>query len=428
MGKAVRSERSGPGIGIFTWTFLVALCVVFLHFSICQGASKPGDSIEGLTARTIDGDEVKIEFSADSSPVILTFWSIYCKSCSEELEKVQALVAKYGFETVRVYAVNEDYDLKKERVSKFLNNLEKRIGKIKFTILYDEGAEIFKSFSLIHMPTLIYIKGDGEVREIIEGFDRGRQRAVISALSKLIEEVAPEKLKEVEEEKYYEVATRVPICGIYREGKWVRPVDDSREEQQKSLERASSVSEYLARRAALRMALEDVGINVYHAEKEPSCLNSYGIEPEMYLGEKDALDLFMEVFTMRQFISREENKSRGGERFVQTFSVFKANLRRLREKVIEKGYSPRPSTYVLKFVNAGFFNHAEFMDKLPRQVPLIGSLKTVSRDGQLIEDELRCHIGDVNNLTVALENLNLERERISATLLGGNVIEIQFLR
>ncbi len=428
MGKDERSDLRSRGQSRFPAACAIALGVLLLCSGSSVGAVKPGDKISQLSAKTIEGEEVTIDFSGESSPVILTFWSIYCKSCSEELEKVQALVAKYGPEAVRVYAVNEDYDLKRERVSRFLSDLEKRIGKKNFTVLYDEEARIFKTFSLVHMPTLIYIDKDGEVREIIEGFDRGRQRAVISALSKLIEEVTPDRLKEVEGEKYYEVSIRVPVCGIYREGKWVRPVDDSREDRAKSLERATSVAEYLAGREALRMALEDVGVNVSTVNKEPSCVNTFGIEPEMYLGGKDALDLFGETFNTRHFIGREESKNRAEGRFIWTFSVYKANLRKLRDRVMEKGYSPRPSTYVLKFVNADFFNHTEFAEKLPRQIPLVGSLKTVSRDGQIIEDELRCHIADVESLTLALEGLNLERERISAISLGGNVIEIQFLR
>ena len=98
-------------------------------------------------------------------PVILTFWSIYCKSCVEEMASLQRLYEKYGPGKVTVVAVNEDSELGQGRVKAFLDRFASSPegGKLTFPIVFDAKGEIFEKYRVLHLPTLVYIDRDGTV-------------------------------------------------------------------------------------------------------------------------------------------------------------------------------------------------------------------------------------------------------------------------
>ncbi|RMG57054.1 MAG: TlpA family protein disulfide reductase [Deltaproteobacteria bacterium] len=425
MGK--RSDGSA-----FGRTFLIFLLAVSIGFSLVfpgRGAAvETGTKVKAFVGETLSGEKVEVDFAQGAPPVILTFWSIYCRSCTEELEKIQALVEKYGSERVRVYAVNEDTEVLKKRVGKFLTAFEEKLGKLSFTVLYDQGEKLLKKFSVLHLPTLLYVDGDGTVREVIEGFEPGRQRAVISALSLLLEEVSPEVLRKVEEEKYYEVHVRVPVCGVYRDGTWVRPLDDTREGREGSLKRSMDLADSLALREVVVRALKDVGIELLSTEKDLSCLKPYGMDHRLVAGEEDAYDAFIRDWDLRDAIKREEETRLDRGKFVEGFYTFRVNLQVLQELIVDAGYSLKPVTYVLKYVNPSLYSHLAFVSRIPGDVPLVSGVKRVERNGQVVEDELVCYVPSPDVLMEKLEKINLERERVTAEYLGGNVVEIQFWR
>ncbi len=421
--------RREPGEFSF---FRNLLFVLFVMAVVTLPASakelERGKKVKSISGVTLGGEKVVIEFEKGNPPAILTFWSMYCRSCMEELEKLQALVEKYSPDKVRVYAINEDSDMLKKRVEKFLGEFSERLGGFKFKVLYDEEGKIFKSLSLLHLPTLIYLDGDGTVREIIEGFEAGRQRAVISALTILLREVSPEKLRVVEEEKYYEVRVEVPVCGVYLDDKWVRPVDDSREERDDSLNRSMELADEMALREVVKRALNDIGIKLYERKKDLSCVKPYGIDHHLRAGDDDGYDEFIRDWDLRDVLALEDVTKIDRGRFVEGYYQYRVNLRQLQQKIVDSGYTLRPVTFILKYVNPSLYSHRVFSRALPTSIPLVSSINHIMKNGQVVEDEIVCYTSDPDLLVERLEGVRMERERVTAEFLGGNMVEIQFWR
>ena len=122
-------------------------------------------------------------------------------------------------------------------------------------------------FSVVHLPTLVYIGADGVVREVIEGYERGRELAVLASIEKLIGEVSAEQLKEVRAEAVYDLEVVSPICGTYRDGEWFRPLDLDESGRPEAIARARAGGEEYLRREAIRLALADLGIFL-HGEQQ----------------------------------------------------------------------------------------------------------------------------------------------------------------
>ena len=99
------------------------------------------------------GPAVSITQFKGKVPLILTFWSIYCKTCVEEMGGLQKLYERYGPEKVAVVAVNEDADVGVERVKAFLDRqAESPGGKISYPVLFDGKGDVFKAYGVLHLP------------------------------------------------------------------------------------------------------------------------------------------------------------------------------------------------------------------------------------------------------------------------------------
>ena len=79
---------------------------------------KPAPDFKGASPF---GKPVSLSAFRGKVPTVLTFWSIYCTTCVEEMAGLQRLYEKYGPEGIAVVAVNEDADVGVGRVKAFLD-------------------------------------------------------------------------------------------------------------------------------------------------------------------------------------------------------------------------------------------------------------------------------------------------------------------
>ena len=82
-----------------------------------------GSMAPPISLPDILGSEVDMGQHLGKSPIVLSFWSIYCDSCVDEMLSLQKLEDKYQGEGLVIMAVNEDIRVPKERIRRFIERL-----------------------------------------------------------------------------------------------------------------------------------------------------------------------------------------------------------------------------------------------------------------------------------------------------------------
>ncbi|MGE5663187.1 MAG: TlpA disulfide reductase family protein, partial [Deltaproteobacteria bacterium] len=362
-------------------------------------------------------------------PVILTFWSIYCKSCTEEMAALERLYRKYGPEKVAVVAVNEDGDVGLGRVRNFLDRFTGPGGetKLSFPLFFDEKGEVFSRYSVLHLPTLIYIDRDGTVREVIEGYERGRELAVFSAIERLIGTVSPEPLKEVASEAQYDLDVVAPVCGVYRDGKWYRPLDLDESGRPEAIARARAEGEETLRREAVRLALADLGYSLLGPPRTPSCGVPYGNEIRTPNRPKDALDLLIGQLSLPRVLEVVAQETIERDRDLVLYRRIKVVLPVLSEQLEAGGYAEQKSTIRLRFVRASLLEERTFIEAVMTQFPYLAEIRKAPASKGGTEYVLTSHASG-ERVVDKLASLDVGARKLSVELLPGDIAEVAMWR
>jgi peroxiredoxin len=398
-----------------------------------EAAAAPAD-IVGKKAPDFSGKQVSGEAFSLSSfrgkvPVILTFWSIYCKSCTEEMAALERLYRKYGPGKIAVVAVNEDADVGLGRVRKFLDRFTGPGGetKLSFPLFFDEKGEVFSRYSVLHLPTLIYIDRDGTVREVIEGYERGRELAVFSAIERLIGAVSPEPLKEVSSEALYDLDIVAPVCGVYRDGKWFRPLDLDESGRPEAVARARAEGEEALRREAVRLALADLGISLLAPPRTPSCGAPYGNEIRTPSRPKDAIDLLIGELNLPRVLEVAAQETIERDRDLVLYRRIKVVLPILSEQLETGGYAELKTTIRLRFVRASVLEERTFIEAVMTQFPYLAEIRKVPAPKGGTEYVLTSHASN-ERVVEKLRSLDVGARKLSVELLPGDIAEVAMWR
>jgi len=374
------------------------------------------------------GPAVSVAQFKGKVPLILTFWSIYCKTCVEEMGGLQKLYERYGPEKVAVVAVNEDADVGVERVKAFLDRqAESPGGKISYPVLFDGKGDVFKAYGVLHLPTLFFVDTDGIVRETIEGFEQGKETAVMSAIEKLLGAVGPEALQDVAAEVSFDLDVDVPLCGTYRDGKWYRPLDLD-ETRQDVLARARAEGEAHLRKEAVRLALVQLGVGFRSEEQALTCGVVYGLELRSVWRKKDALDRFLDQLNLPRVLEVEGQETVERERELALYRRIKVFLPALREQLTRNGYSTDLSDLRIRFARANHFEERAFILAVEGQYPFLSSIRRLPPDVRGRAEYILSSHASPARVAEELRRLDVGARKVSVELLPGGILEVSMWR
>ena len=103
-------------------------------------------------------------------PVVLSFWASWCGPCRFELPELSRIQTLYP--DVAFVAVNVDREKK---------DAERFLSRVQFSlpIAWDNQAEVLGEYSVISMPTMFLIDGNGTVQYVKVGYSREKKLVVL---------------------------------------------------------------------------------------------------------------------------------------------------------------------------------------------------------------------------------------------------------
>ncbi|MBI5015706.1 MAG: TlpA family protein disulfide reductase [Deltaproteobacteria bacterium] len=135
-----------------------------------------------FAAQTLDGGTVRLADSIGSNVVLLEFWSIFCKSCVEEMPHVEDLYRRYAAEGLTVVSVNTDV-FSAKRVTSFLQKVGIRPP---YPIVRDARQEIVEAYKVEVLPVTVLIDRSGWIRLYQEGYRPGDEDQFESKIRRLL--------------------------------------------------------------------------------------------------------------------------------------------------------------------------------------------------------------------------------------------------
>lgn len=386
---------------------------------------KPAPDFKGASPF---GKPVSLSAFRGKVPTVLTFWSIYCTTCVEEMAGLQRLYEKYGPGGVAVVAVNEDADVGVERVIAFLDRSAATAdGKFTYDILFDGKGDVLRSYGVSRLPTLFFIDRDGTVQDVIEGGGDGREMRVVSAIGKLVGAVGPEGLREAAAEALFDLDAKVPLCGTYRGGKWYRPLDLD-ETRQDVVARARVEGEEYLRREAVRRSLLQLGVTLHAEGRIPGCRAAYGVDLRFPYHRKDALDRFIDRLNLPRALEVESQETVERERELTLYRRIKVILPALREQLRQDGYSTERSDLRIRFARATPFEEHTFVEALYEQYAYLSTVREVPSE---MRDRVEYVVSSHATPAKAVEQLmalDVGARKIEVELLAGGIAEVTMWR
>jgi len=152
-----------------------------------------GIRVPAFKARGIFGKEVDFEALVHSGrPVILAFWSKYCKACVEKFSALVALQTKYEPQGLQVISVNTDGEYREGEatIRDFLGAIEaQRKITINFPVIYDDKNWIPHALGINFLPTIIAVDAQGRVLDFYQKFDEAGEAEILAGIEALVKKV-----------------------------------------------------------------------------------------------------------------------------------------------------------------------------------------------------------------------------------------------
>jgi len=108
--------------------------------------------------RLLDMDGMPVSLSGlRGSPVVVNFWASWCYPCVFEMPHLQGIYDDYTADGLKVLAVNIGESEK--AVESFMDK-----GGYSMPVLMDSGGEVARQYSIISIPTTLFIDKDGVIQ------------------------------------------------------------------------------------------------------------------------------------------------------------------------------------------------------------------------------------------------------------------------
>jgi len=333
---------------------------------------KVGDVIPAFKGRSLTGEEIDVGALIGKKVLVLSFWSIYCKPCVEEISSLIRLQEQVGGDNVAVIGINADSELGLARIRTFVGRFEEfEKRKINYPLIFDEDSRLGKLLGVGFLPTVLSVNLKGQVEKIFMGFEEKSEPEIFAGIRSLLpsEAAAGEGAAEA---TIFAVESVVPLCGFYDNQGWKASFQESYD-LPKELERVAEIARRKALKIALRDALVSVGVSLLREPSGDDCLRPQGVWlPDDPFKVPDCLTNLLAalpVDKLAKVLESQEDFLGTEYRVAQRVSI---NLPDLKSELEKLKIQLPPRTVTFSVVNLRKMDLTRFERTLARQSRYIG--------------------------------------------------------
>jgi peroxiredoxin len=333
---------------------------------------KQGDVIPAFKGRSLSGEEIDVGALIGKKVLVLSFWSIYCKPCVEEISSLIRLQEQVGSDKLEVIGVNADSDLGLARIRTFVGRFEEfEKRKINYSLIFDEGGAISKQLGVGFLPTVLSVNLKGQVEKIFMGFEEKSESEIFAGIRSLLPTESGSG-EQPTEDTIFAVEAIVPLCGFYDNQGWKASFQESYD-LQKELERIAEIARRKALKLALRDALVSLGVSLLQEARGDDCFRPQGVWlPDDPFKVPDCLTNLLSALPIEKLAKVLESQ----EEFLGTdyhiVQRVRVNLPDLRTELERLKIQLAPRTVTFSVVNLRKMDLSRFERTLARQSRYIG--------------------------------------------------------
>lgn len=174
---------------------LLALLIVTSGLSTLVAPARAEEPAEGqktllstapdFTATGVDGKVYHLKDLLQKGPVLLDFWSTWCKPCMLEIPKLQAIWEKQKGAGFTLLGVPSDDQKTAAKVKPMIQSK----GFV-FPNVPDPTRKIGNLYNVRNYPTTILIAPDGKIVKVVQGYNAGDEKEWEARIAALLGQTA----------------------------------------------------------------------------------------------------------------------------------------------------------------------------------------------------------------------------------------------
>ena len=340
----------------------------------------PGTTAPSFIVPDIQDRPVDLDQYLGKSPLVISFWSIYCDSCVDEMLALQKLEDKYQGQGLVILAVNEDIRVPLERIRRFVERLEKFRGKITYPLLFDEGSEIFNAFKASTLPTLVLIDRNGKIAGYSRGFDPEGEIDLLASIETLVKGEEGQTItvtaRPGERSEFITVNGEAALCGFFDSTGWRKSFSGS-----DSLDQEMQLTRELSRRTATRQTITEamrmLGIKLYSFDLMKGCISPNGIHLSRDpFDTRDPTSNLLGLINYSDFFETIEEQEMLIDKTYYTTRQVRVSMDNLASALEAFGYLFEPLRITFTYVNMSPLDQKEFLISLLRSSKYTGRFES----------------------------------------------------
>ena len=341
---------------------------------LALGTAAPSFIVPDIKNRPFDLDQY-----LGKSPLVISFWSIYCDSCVDEMLSLQKLEDKYQGQGLVILAVNEDIRVPLERIRRFVERLEKFRGKITYPLLFDEGSEVFNAFKASTLPTLVLVDRNGKIAGYSRGFDPEGELDLLASIEALVkgqdESATAATGPPGERIEFVTVRGESALCGFFDSSGW-RKSFSGNDSYEQEMELTRELSRRTTTRQTLTEALRMLGIKLYSFELLKGCISPNGIHLSRDpFDTKDSTSNLLGLINYSEFFDTIEEQEMLIDKTYYVTRKVRVSVDSLMSELESLGYLFDPLRITFTYVNMSPLDQKEFLMSLLSSSKYIGQFE-----------------------------------------------------
>jgi peroxiredoxin len=165
---------------------LLAISMI-VAMPLTSGSQEVKTQVPDFKLQTPEGETMSLKEHLEKGPVLLNFWTTWCKPCQKELPELQKLYHRYKDQGFTLFAISEDNQRTQSRVRPTV-----RSRKYKFPVLMDPDQKVGNLFGVRSYPTNVLISPEGKIVMNSQGYRKGDEKKMEAEIVKLLGDTAEE--------------------------------------------------------------------------------------------------------------------------------------------------------------------------------------------------------------------------------------------